>query len=219
MQTSLRKAADFPLGDYSNRVAISAGKGSLSFGKGIARLVGTSLRTPMDVTLGVAQGFHNAPRIYGDETVRQPENITGFKSGLAAAGKSFSNGFYDGFSGLVMQPVNGAKDEGVAGFFKGFAKGLGGIALKPSAAVVGLPAYTFKGIYEEFRKRKETTVNEFIASTRIVQGLEELKACTEEEYREVMRQWERRFGKGVEDLAGPTESGVIDATELGSGAS
>ena len=40
---------------------------------------------------------------------------------------------FDGISGLVTQPISGAKKEGVAGFVKGFGKGVGGLILKPGA--------------------------------------------------------------------------------------
>ena len=41
----------------------------------------------MDFTLGLARGFHNAPKLYGDESVRQADKVTGLQSGLKAAGK------------------------------------------------------------------------------------------------------------------------------------
>ena len=81
--------------------------------------------------------------------MRQPDKITDFQSGLKAAGKvccpmmetssllihfkEFSYGFYDGISGLVTQPLDGAKKEGMAGALKGFGKGIGGLILKPGA--------------------------------------------------------------------------------------
>lgn len=45
---------------------------------------------------------------------------------------------FDGISGIVTQPIEGAKKEGVAGFIKGFGKGIGGIVLKPSAGETSL---------------------------------------------------------------------------------
>lgn len=42
---------------------------------------------------------------------------------------------YDGISGLVTQPLEGAKKEGVAGLLKGFGKGIGGVVFKPSAGM------------------------------------------------------------------------------------
>lgn len=75
---------------YENHISLEAALGA---GKGVGRIVGAGLKSPMDFTLGLARGFHNAPKLYGDESVRTPEKITGFQSGLKAAGK-------------VWQPVN-----------------------------------------------------------------------------------------------------------------
>lgn len=55
--------------------------------KGVGRIVGVGLRSPLDFTLGLARGFHNAPKLYGDESVRQAEKVTDFQSGLKAASK------------------------------------------------------------------------------------------------------------------------------------
>lgn len=55
--------------------------------KGVARIVGAGLKSPMDFTLGIARGFHNAPKLYGDDTVRPQEKVTDFQSGLKAATK------------------------------------------------------------------------------------------------------------------------------------
>jgi hypothetical protein len=55
--------------------------------KGVARIFKTTARAPMAFTLAMAQGAHNAPRMWGDKTVRPQEKITGLGSGLAAAGK------------------------------------------------------------------------------------------------------------------------------------
>lgn len=51
---------------------------------------------------------------------------------------------YDGITGLVTQPLRGAEKEGAAGLFKGFAKGLAGITLKP---VAGKTPYPNQSLY------------------------------------------------------------------------
>jgi hypothetical protein len=56
-------------------------------GKGVTAIVGAGLRAPMDITHNVARGFHNLPKLYGDETVRPLEKVTDVQSGLQAAGK------------------------------------------------------------------------------------------------------------------------------------
>jgi hypothetical protein len=58
---------------------------AMDTGKGVSKIVGVGLKSPLDFTLSLAQGFHNAPKLYGDESVREPEKITGLQSGLKAA--------------------------------------------------------------------------------------------------------------------------------------
>lgn len=55
-------------------------------GKGVARIAGSGLKAPMDFTMAVTKGFHNVPRMFGEE-VRTPGRVTGIKSGLRTAGK------------------------------------------------------------------------------------------------------------------------------------
>lgn len=53
-----------------------------------AKLFNMSLKAPMNLTLAIAKRFHNAPLLYGDNTVREAHRITGIKSGFKAAGKA-----------------------------------------------------------------------------------------------------------------------------------
>lgn len=106
---------------------------AIGAGKGVQRIVAAGMKSPMDFTLSIARGFHNAPKLYGDDTVRPSEKVTGLQSGLKVAGKEFGLGFYDGITGLVTQPLRGVEKEGAAGFFKGVGKGIGGLILKPGA--------------------------------------------------------------------------------------
>ncbi|KAL8765033.1 MAG: hypothetical protein Q9209_007759 [Squamulea sp. 1 TL-2023] len=158
--------------------------------KGIGRIVGAGLKSPMDFTLGIARGFHNAPRLYGDESVRHPDKVTGIQTGLKTAGKEFGYGVFDGVTGLFTQPITGAKQEGVAGFIKGFGKGIGGFFLKPSAAFMSLPAYTFSGIYKELQKHFGSSVQNYIVAARLAQGYEDLAASAEQQRLDVIERWQ-----------------------------
>ncbi len=60
---------------------------ALDSGKGISRIVGTGLKAPMEFTSNISKGFNNVPKLYGDDTVRKDEKVTGLVSGLGAAGK------------------------------------------------------------------------------------------------------------------------------------
>ncbi len=60
---------------------------ALGAGHSVGRVVEAGLRSPIDFTMAIARGFHNAPKLYGDETVRTPDKVTDFQSGLKTAGK------------------------------------------------------------------------------------------------------------------------------------
>ena len=75
-------------GSQAGRISLDAAVGA---GKGVGRILGAGLKSPMDFTLSIARGFHNAPKLYGDESVRQADKVTDFQSGLKAAGKVSSS--------------------------------------------------------------------------------------------------------------------------------
>ncbi|KAL8893975.1 MAG: hypothetical protein Q9192_004742 [Flavoplaca navasiana] len=154
------------------------------------KTAGTGLKILTDILVNTAQGFHNAPRLYNDRSVRQGDKVTDLQSGLKAAGKGFALGLYDGYSGMFTQPFRGAREGGVTGFMKGIGKGLGGFFLKPSAAGCALPGYALQGIYEELRIRLGPGVQNSIIAARTAQGLEEWDSSTREEQQEVLRRWQ-----------------------------
>ncbi|KAF1992155.1 glycosyltransferase family 1 protein [Aulographum hederae CBS 113979] len=142
-------------------------------GHGIRDTTSAIAKAPMDLSLALAQGFHNAPRLYGDETVRRPVRITGFKSGLHAGGHEFVYGIYDGLTGLVMQPIRGAKKDGMIGCLKGIGFGIGGFVLKDIAAIVGPVAYTLKGVHKEWGRTRQP--EGFVRRARILQGARDIR--------------------------------------------
>lgn len=158
--------------------------------EGVQRIVGAGFKSPMDFTMNLSKGFRNAPKLYGDDSVRKPEKVTDFKSGIRAAGREFGFGMYDGITGLVTQPMKGAQKEGAAGFIKGIGKGIGGIALKPGAAVFGIPGYTMQGVYKEMQKQMGSSVQNYIIAARTAQGYEEWSGASAEERSDVVRRWQ-----------------------------
>ncbi|KAL9030598.1 MAG: hypothetical protein Q9196_001304 [Gyalolechia fulgens] len=153
-------------------IAADAGMGLAQTGEAIARV-------PMDLSLAIAQGFHNAPRLYGDTTVRTPMRVTGIQSGLRAAGEELVFGVYDGITGLWLQPYRGARDHGALGLVQGVGKGSGGFVLKNLAAIFGPFAYTMKGVHKEMLKSRQPT--QFIRRARIAQGIQDLRELDEKE--------------------------------------
>ena len=183
----------------------------------------SGLKSPMDFTMSLAQGFHNAPKLYGDTTVRKQERITDLQSGIVAAGKEFGYGFYDGITGLVTQPIQGARKEGAAGFMKGMFRGAFGLVLKPGAAIWGIPGYGFKGIYMEIAKRFGSSTQNYILAARTAQGYQEFASSVPYERETIIAEWKstqfemkrgkKKYGK---ERAAEVESHILVPTVTGS---
>jgi len=78
-----------------------------------------------------------------EEMNKRPADL---REGLARGGKGLVMGVVDGFTGVVLKPVEGAKQEGVGGFFKGVGKGLVGVFTRPASGVVDFASSSFDGI-------------------------------------------------------------------------
>jgi hypothetical protein len=157
-------------------------------GKGLSKIIGVGLKSPLDFTMALTKGFHNVPRLYGEE-VRQVDRITGVQSGLRTAGKEFGRGMFEGITGLVTQPVQGARKEGAAGFLKGFGRGIAGIVVKPAAGAYALPAYAMMGVYKEIQKRFGENVGSYIVAARVAQGYAEWAETDETTKRDIVHAW------------------------------
>ncbi|XP_012945076.2 vacuolar protein sorting-associated protein 13A, partial [Aplysia californica] len=78
--------------------------------------------------------------------IRMQQEPQGLPSSLAAASKTMVMGVGLGLSGVVLDPIKGAHEDGVEGFFKGVGKGLLGLLTKPTGGVVDMVSMAFDGI-------------------------------------------------------------------------
>lgn len=157
--------------------------------KGLGRFVRAAAQTPMGISVGLTKGFHNLPKLWGDDTVRPQEQISDFKSGAVAVGREFGYGWYDGVTGLVTQPWRGAQKEGAAGFVKGVGKGIAGFATKPFAGFAGILGHTMKGVHKEMQKIFGNNVQTYIIASRVAQGYEEWLQSSDTEKQYVLDRW------------------------------
>ncbi|KAF2203330.1 UDP-Glycosyltransferase/glycogen phosphorylase [Delitschia confertaspora ATCC 74209] len=156
--------------------------------KGIARIIGAGFKSPMDFSLNVSKGFHNVPKLYGDE-VRQVDKVTGFQSGVKTAAKELGLGFYEGITGLVMDPVRGAKKEGGVGFVKGVGKGIAGVPLRVMGGVFAVPGYAMKGLYQHALNGRGENIQKYIIAARISQGNDEATNLTARDKDDILSMW------------------------------
>ncbi|KAF4964403.1 hypothetical protein FSARC_7668 [Fusarium sarcochroum] len=172
--------------------------------KGFGRIVKAALESPAEISVSFTRGFHNVPKLWGDDTVRPQEKVTDLKSGFKAIGKEFGFGWYDGVTGLFTQPWKGAQKEGASGFFKGIGKGVGGFLIKPNAALWSIPAYFMKGVNKEVQKLFGSTVQNYIVASRVTQGYEEWLQSSDAEKEDVIVRW-KLIQKYLKKKADPEE--------------
>ena len=174
---------------------------------GLKRAGVAILTMPNDLHVAIAQGLHNAPRLYGDATVRKPVKITGVKSGFTAARKEFAYGVYDAWTGLVKQPKGDWEDGETlpakfAGLGTGIGKGIGGFVLKNSSAIWAPPAFVVKGLIKYIEKRHDGPGSKsFIRRAQMIQGekdLRVLKAQNDDEGKEHLDRIRQRVQHGWE---------------------
>ncbi|KAJ5078899.1 vacuolar protein sorting-associated protein vps13 [Anaeramoeba ignava] len=78
-----------------------------------------------------------------DQIRNKPKHIG---EGITKGTKSFAKGLWSGVSGLVTQPIKGAKKSGTKGFFQGAGKGLLGVVSKPVVGFADFTSNVFQGI-------------------------------------------------------------------------
>ena len=164
-------------------------KSTLSKNRGVTGMATALAKSPMDVSVGLTKGMRNMSKLWGDDTIRPSARVTDFKSGAKAAGKELGLGFYDGITGLVTQPWQGAKKEGATGFLKGVGKGFGGFFTKQSAGALGLLSYPMKGLHKEVQKAYGSNVQNYIIASRTAQGYEEWLQSSDSQKEEIITRW------------------------------
>ncbi|KAF2713088.1 hypothetical protein K504DRAFT_449845 [Pleomassaria siparia CBS 279.74] len=175
---------DSDTSEDTTNAAISVAVGT---GKGLGRIVGAGLKAPMTFTHGLTRGFHNMPKLYGEE-VRDYENITDIRSGLSVSAKGLALGITDGLTDFFTKPIQGAQAGGVLGFAKGFGKGIGNLVCKPSAGAIGLVGYSFVGVYKEIQGINFSGKDSAGDLARW-QGEEEYEGASKEVKLEVVNRW------------------------------
>ncbi|OQO05582.1 hypothetical protein B0A48_09352 [Cryoendolithus antarcticus] len=159
-------------------------------GKSLGRFTKALVQSHMDVAMGLTKGSNNVARLCGDDTVCPNYQAHDFSSGATTVGKGFGLGLYDGITGLVTQPLKGAQQAGVGGFFKGMGKGVGGMLTKPTAGAVGVLGYTMKGVHKGMQNLYRDNVESHVVASRTAQGDEDWRQSSETEKQDVIARWE-----------------------------
>jgi vacuolar protein sorting-associated protein 13A/C len=143
----------FIMSDRPEQLGIGIAKGATSFVKKSVFGVSDSFSK---VTGSIAKGLAEATM---DKQFQDRRRMTRSRNrpkhalyGVTAGANSFVSSLASGVGGLARKPLEGAEQEGVAGFFKGVGKGVLGFATKPAIGVFDLASNVSEGI------RNTTTV-------------------------------------------------------------
>ena len=88
---------------------------------------------------------------------RRAHHDTNLAVGMARNTRDLGKGIFDGISGVVLKPIEGAKDDVVGGFFKGVGKGVAGLVTRPTGGIVDFASGTFDTV------KRATEVNDEVS--------------------------------------------------------
>ena len=91
------------------------------------------------------------------ETIKRRAHNDNLAVGMARNAKELGMGFIGGISGVVLKPMEGAKEEGVGGFFKGVGKGVAGLVTRPTGGIVDFASGTFDTV------KRATELNDVVS--------------------------------------------------------
>ncbi|KAF9874750.1 sterol glucosyltransferase [Colletotrichum karsti] len=129
----------------------ASGAAAMAVGKGIASMTGVVAKGGLvNMPLALADGLHNVPKLLGGQP-RDNGKVEDWKSGGVVAAKTFGTGFYDGITGVFVDPYKGAKEGGALGLARGVGTGSLGLITKPGAGLFGLVGYPAQGIHKSLK--------------------------------------------------------------------
>ncbi|KAG8896572.1 hypothetical protein FRB99_008829 [Tulasnella sp. 403] len=120
--------------------------------KGIVNAMAAIPRGCAKIFESAYEGFRNMPKLYGSD-VREVGPVRDFRSGLREGGKGFAYGIYDGITGLVTEPIRGAREEGFMGAIKGSGRSFINASMRPAAGTLALVAQPTRGLWKSAQRR------------------------------------------------------------------
>ncbi|XP_055887721.1 intermembrane lipid transfer protein VPS13A-like isoform X3 [Biomphalaria glabrata] len=124
-----------------------------SLARGVQSLMGNTIGGTAGSVAGIAGSIgRTLAAISFDEDYKRKRRLrlqqepSGLPASLALATRTLVMGVGLGLSGVILDPIKGAHEEGVEGFFKGVGKGILGLLTKPTGGVVDMVSMAFDGL-------------------------------------------------------------------------
>eukprot|EP01122_Echinamoeba_exundans_P003714 TRINITY_DN1378_c0_g1_i1.p1 TRINITY_DN1378_c0_g1~~TRINITY_DN1378_c0_g1_i1.p1 ORF type:complete len:3355 (-),score=763.88 TRINITY_DN1378_c0_g1_i1:110-10174(-) len=143
--------------------------------------------------------------------------------GLMYGFRDFGIGLYKGVTGVVLEPIKGAKKDGALGFVKGVGRGMAGVVLKPVVGAVDIVTRTTEGIknttrYFDEKRKAPIRPPRYISSDKLISVYDLEKSLGQQILRTVDKPKLRReayvFHMFLKDKNGKDDD-IVVATRLG----
>lgn len=170
---------------------------TLGTGFGMGKIIGSIIKFPVLLTLGLSHGFHRVPMLYHDPAVRPIPRVTGFHSGLRGGGTVFAMSMFDAISGIVMLPYLNSRGRNasgkIEGVLTGFLQALAGLIVRPLEGAFALPGYPLAGVGKEVQKFLAKNLIAYVLHTRLEEGNKELLGLEDGDAltKKVQQDWDR----------------------------
>lgn len=134
----------YMMNDRPQELGIHLAKGGLSFAKKTVFGLSDSMAK---FTGSMAKGLSFTQDADFQEKRRMQQRLSANRRNLfSSSAQSFANTIGSGFTGMALDPMNGAQKEGAAGFIKGLGKGLFGLPTKTAIGFLDLTSNLSQGV-------------------------------------------------------------------------
>jgi len=126
--------------------------GGVSAGVASVFTAGSNMGVLVTTEMAMDNAYANRRRL------AQQERATSFGDGVLMGAEALRDGVWSGATGLIQQPVAGARSGGAAGAMVGLGKGVVGLLAKPLSGVAGMASKVTEGLGSEAKKLTTTSM-------------------------------------------------------------
>nr|XP_019043873.1 hypothetical protein I302_07144 [Kwoniella bestiolae CBS 10118]OCF22803.1 hypothetical protein I302_07144 [Kwoniella bestiolae CBS 10118] len=162
--------------------------------KGIINTTTAIPKGMVNIIDNIYEGMENIPQMIGSERVRERGKVDDFESGVREGAKGVFYGYWDGITGLVREPVEGAKKEGFVGAIKGMGRSYVNVTARPAAGIVGAISLPIRGLTKAFQNKFAAPREIVLEQPRRLLSIESLESLSEGDRDRLMKEFEELTG-------------------------
>ncbi|WRT69975.1 uncharacterized protein IL334_006966 [Kwoniella shivajii] len=164
--------------------------------KGIINTTTAIPRGMMKIIDNIYEGMDNIPRMIGSES-REVGKVDDFQSGVTEGAKGVFYGYWDGITGLVKEPVEGAKKEGFVGAIKGMGRSYVNATVRPAIGIMGAISLPLRGATKAFRNKFSAPQEIVLFQPRKLSSIELSESLSKEKKEKLSKKFDELSSKDM----------------------